>query len=189
MPALPVDLQELVDAFDAADREADGIASGLSEQQFHWQPDGGRAWGVALCLDHLATANRVYGDAMLPGIERARQQSWTRRGPIASTVWGRWFINSMEPPVKRRGSAPAKIRPAARGSRAEVLAAYHDAHRRIRELIETCAGLDVNRATFTNPFLSWVKVRVGTGFRIMAAHDRRHLWQARRVLERPDFPR
>ena len=57
------------------------------------------------------------------------------------------------------------------------------------ELISDSADLDVNRATFKNPFLSVIKVRVGTALRLIAAHDRRHLWQADQVKKAPDFPR
>lgn len=187
--ALPGDLQDLLHQIEAADREADVLTAGLSDRQFHWQPDGGRAWSIAQCLDHLATANRVYGAAIATGVERARAERWQRRGPIATGIVGRWFIRSMEPPVKRRLQAPTKIRPASSLSRGEVMLAYHHAHAQIRSLIESCGDLDVNRATFVNPFLSWIKVRVGTGLRIIAAHDRRHLWQAARVKALPQFPR
>jgi hypothetical protein len=30
---------------------------------------------------------------------------------------------------------------------------------------------------------------LGTGFAAMIAHEKRHLWQARRVVEHPQFPR
>ena len=186
---LPADLQEVVEAADAADREAEALSAQLSDPQFFWQPDGGRAWSVALCLDHLATANEVYTAAMTPAVERARAGGWPRRNSIQSNFFGRRFIASLEPPVKRRMSAPGKIKPRPARSREEIMRAYRQSHDRIRALAHASADLDVNRATFTNPFISWVKVRVGTGFRIMAAHDRRHLWQAKRVLDRDGFPR
>jgi hypothetical protein len=191
LTTLPVDLQQIIDAADAADREADDIAAGLSDAQFFWRPDAGRAWSVALCLDHLATANVVYTNAMKPAVEEGRARNWTRRDPIRSNVFGRWFISTMEPPPRRgrRTTAPGKIQPAPARSRDEIMRAYREAHDRVRALAHESAGLDVNRATFTNPFIQFVRVRLGTGFRIMAAHDRRHLWQARRVTEREEFPR
>jgi hypothetical protein len=39
----------------------------------------------------------------------------------------------------------------------------------------------VNGATFTNPFIKFVRVSVATGLNVIAAHDRRHLWQAEQV--------
>jgi hypothetical protein len=188
MPTLPADLQDVLTQIDAADRAADVIVSPLSDEQFHWQPAQGRAWSIALCIEHLATANRVYAEPMRQAVDEARSKNLTRREPISSTIFGRMFISSMEPPVKRRMKAPTKIVPPAGGTRAEILKRYHDAHDRIRQLIAECAEVDANRATFTNPFISLVRVRVGTAFHIIAAHDRRHLWQAEQVLKAPGFP-
>ena len=51
------------------------------------------------------------------------------------------------------------------------------------------AAIDANRATFQNPFFKMIRVKVSTGFHVITAHNRRHLWQARAVVERPEFPR
>jgi hypothetical protein len=84
--------------------------------------------------------------------------------------------------------APAKIVPPSGRTREDIMTRYHDAHERIRQLIVACAEVDANRATFKNPFIPLVRVRVGTAFHILAAHDRRHLLQAEQVLKAPGFP-
>jgi DinB family protein len=188
MPVLPPDLQELATDLEKADRTADTLVQDLTDEQFHWRPDEGRRWSIALCLDHLATANTVYGEAIRTAIESARHNGWTRQGAIAPTIAGRMFVRSLEPPVKRKSQAPAKIRPRGTDDRVEIMRRYHAAHRDIGTLIESCASIDVNRATFQNPFVPLVRMRVGTGLRVIAAHDRRHLWQAQRVTEAPGFP-
>ena len=182
MTELPADLQKHRDDTDAADRTAERLAAGLSDEQFFWQPDGGRRWSVALCLDHLAVANTVYAGAMAPAIEAAKASGWTRRGPARPGLLGRLFANSLEPPVKIRSSAPAKIKPMPSRGRDEIMRAYRGAHDEIRRLLHETAAIDANRATFPNPFFSFVKVTVATGFQVMGAHDRRHLWQAERVV-------
>jgi hypothetical protein len=188
MPILPPDLQALLDEIDRLDRAADTLSSPLSDTQFYWQPDGGRAWSIALCLEHLATANRVYSTVIRGAVDVARARGLRRTGPIASTYFGRRFIASLEPAAGLRTRAPAKIRPGPVGAREIVLKHYHDAHDAVRRLLVDAADIDVNRATFRNPFLPLVRVRVGTGFRVIAAHDRRHLWQADQVRHKPGFP-
>jgi hypothetical protein len=188
MPSLPDDLQQVLTQIDQADLAADTLVTPLSDAQFHWQPDQGRAWSVALCIEHLATANRVYAEPMRAAMDAARARNLKRSGPIKSTVFGRMFAASMEPPVRRKMKAPAKILPPANGTREEILQRYHQAHASIRQMIIESAEIDANRATFTNPFIKVVRVRVGTAFHIIAAHDRRHLWQAERVLEARGFP-
>jgi hypothetical protein len=68
-------------------------------------------------------------------------------------------------------------------SRLAIMQAYRDAHEHIRRLIEAAADIDANRATFRNPFIRIVNVRVATGFQVISAHDRRHLWQADNVVQ------
>ena len=189
MTPLPPDLQEVLDQIDAADRDGASLAAPLSEEQFGWQPDGGGSWSVGQCLEHLAVINVLYGDAVRSGIERAHARGWHRQGPLAPGIFGRWFVRSLEPPVKLRSRAPGTVHPRAQLPKAEVLRQYHDAHDRVRALVRNAAGIDANRATFQNPFVRFVRVRVATGLQVIPAHDRRHLWQARRVIERPDFPR
>jgi len=181
MKPLPADLQRYVDALDAADTAADSLASRVTEEEFLWQPDEGRRWSIALCLDHLAVANSVYGAAIRGAVEHAHARGWRRSGPAAPGFFGRRFAEWLEPPAGRRTSAPKKIKPGLVTSRGAVLRKYHDAHAEIRRLIADAASIDVNRATFRNPFIPLVKVKVATGFQVIAAHDRRHLWQAEQV--------
>lgn len=80
MTTLPADLQSLSDAMDAADRTAEDLAARLTDEQFFWRPDAGTRWSVALCLDHLAVANTVYGRAIAEAIAKVRQRGSTRVG-------------------------------------------------------------------------------------------------------------
>jgi hypothetical protein len=178
---LPPDLQRLREAMDAADRAADAIAGRLTDEEFFWRPDEGRRWSVALCLDHLAVANAIYGAAIERGVNTAGERGWLRQRPAEPGFFGRLFVASLEPPVKRRTSAPGKIKPQPSRNREEILRAYREAHDRIQHLIDRAVSVDVNRATFANPFLPLIRVKVSTGFNVIAAHDRRHLWQAEQV--------
>ncbi len=182
------DLQQLLDELDAVDRAVDTLVTPLSDAQFFWQPNAGRSWSIAQCLEHLAVGNTVYGKGIAGGLAAARARGLTGGGPIASTVFGRLFVNSMEPPVKRRMRAPSKILPPPGMTREEIMRLFREAHARIREQIRAAAGIDVNRATFVNPFIRIVRMRVGTAFRVITAHDRRHVWQAENVRNAPGFP-
>jgi hypothetical protein len=92
------------------------------------------------------------------------------------------FADSFEPPVKRRTGGPAKIKPRPGRTRQEILTDYRAAHDAIRQAIRDAAAVDVNRAAFANPFIPVIRMRVSTGLHVIAAHDRRHLWQAEQVV-------
>jgi hypothetical protein len=186
-PELPPDLLEIREELEAVSREARAIVGGLDDAQGNWQPDGGRAWSVAQCLDHLATANSVYLDAMEPAIDRARGQGRLRLGPVAPGYFAAWFIRSLEPPVRLKSRNPGIITPASALPVDRALSRFLGSQERAAALLASSADLDL-ATRFANPFVPGLRFRVQAGFRIIVAHDRRHLWQARRVIASAGFP-
>ncbi|HYN19553.1 MAG TPA: DinB family protein [Thermoanaerobaculia bacterium] len=179
--SLPDDLAAILRGLDESDREARALLAELDEERFNARPDE-RSWSVAQCLDHLNVGNRIYLEAMRTAVEEGRRKNVLRQGPFRPRVLERWFIREMEPPPRRRLPAPRKIVPAARKSRAEVGEEWARIQGQLRDLLHEAAPLDLNRTRFVNPFLRLVRFSVGTGFLVIEAHERRHLWQARQVL-------
>jgi hypothetical protein len=95
----------------------------------------------------------------------------------------------IEPPPRIRAKAPRAARPAPPQGKGEVLRGFLDSQDALRSLLSQSADLDVNAIRFRNPFVGGLPFRVGTAFLIAAAHDRRHLWQARQLTTSPGFPR
>ena len=170
---------------DAADGRAVALAETLTRRQLNWTPAPG-VWSVGQCLEHLCVANEVYLQAM--------PQSFADRAPsvvqdITPGWFGRWFIRAyIEPSAKvTRRRAPRKIKP---GKTVEpsILDRFLRSNRDIRDLVHRASGHDVNRIRFRNPFVPLIHFTVGTGLEILAKHERRHLQQAERVKELPEFP-
>ena len=184
---LPDDLQELLRALDENDRRAEELARDLDDERLNWRPDE-RSWSVAQCLDHLNVASLAYVGPLREALEKARRKGAVRRGPIRPGPFGRWFVATLEPPPKRKLPAPKKIVPALRKGKAEVTEDWRRAQVSVRDLLREAAGIDLNGTRFVNPFIPLVRFSVGTGFQVIAAHQRRHLWQAERVKANPRFP-
>ena len=184
---LPEDLAKLQRGLEASDREARAILAELDDERLNWRPDE-RSWSVAQCLDHLNVGARVYLVPMRQAVEDARRRGVNRRGPIHPPVLERWFIRSLEPPPKFKVPAPRKIVPALRKTPAEVSEEWAKVQADLADLLREAAPLDLNAARFKNPFLPFVHFRVGTGFLVLEAHERRHLLQARKVRSHPRFP-
>jgi DinB superfamily len=180
----PADIAVLEDAFDAVEEDARALVVGLSETLGAWRVDS-RSWSVAECLDHLAIANRVYLRAMQPVAERALMQGSTRRGPAQPGVIGSWFIRTLEPPVKPRlrTNAPQSIRPRRAPSLGDAIAQFLASHDEVRTFLRRYAHIDLARMRFPNPFIRGIRFTLATGLHVIAAHERRHLWQAWRVRQ------
>jgi len=173
------DIASLYTQFDAIESDARALVSGLSEEQGRWRQTP-EAWSVAECLDHLATANRVYIEAMTPNAESALKRGQMRRGPALPGIVGRWFVGSMEPPVKPRlkGKAPRIIRPRAEPALADAFGSFLKSNEETRAFLDRFKDIDLARIRFPNPFVRGVRFSLATGVNVIAAHDRRHLWQA-----------
>lgn len=179
---VPPDIQKLEDELGAIDADAVRLADGLSEPLGVWRAAPG-TWGVAECLDHLATANRVYLAAMTPAAQRAKARGRVRRRPAIPGLIGGWFARSLEPPPKTasRLKAPSKIRPRPSPTLADALAAFTASQRDVRQFLRSYADLDLAGVTFPNPFIPGLRFSLATGLHVITAHDRRHLWQAWRA--------
>jgi len=179
---LPADLQNLEEALDAAERDARALVAGLTEARGGWRAQEG-SWSVAECLDHLATANRVYLAAMQPSAARARSEGRQRRGPARPGLIGSWFVNYLDPPVRPRlkGKAPRAIRPRTAPALSDAFTAFLASQDDVRAFLRTYAGVDLTGVRFPNPFIRGIRFSLATGLHVIAAHERRHLWQAWRV--------
>lgn len=185
---LPPHLRSILDDLEKSDQEARRIAGGLSDAQVNWQPRE-TAWSVAQCLDHLARANTVYAAALQEAVKANQAAKEPQRGPIQPGWCSRLFLRSLEPPPRGKLGAPKKIVPGSWIAGREALEAFLRSHEDVRAVIRDGAGLDLNRIRFHNPFIGFLRFTVGAGLLIIAAHDRRHLWQAERVRECAGFPK
>ncbi|MEO5823133.1 MAG: DinB family protein [Vicinamibacteraceae bacterium] len=172
------DLAALDSAYDAIDRDARTLIDGLSDAQGTWREAPGK-WTVAECLDHLATGNRVYLDAMRPAAERAAADGRTRRGPARPGLIGGWFARLLEPPARPlfRTKAPRKIQPRVSPPLGEASATFLTSLDDVRAFLRRFAVIDLAGVTFPNPLVPGIRFSLATGLHVLAAHQRRHLWQ------------
>ena len=181
------DIDNLRDQFDAAERDALELVANLSEERGSWRAASG-SWSVAECLDHLASTNHVYLNSMREAAVRAREQRKIRRGPATPGLIGGWFVRTMEPPVKAsfRMKAPQSIEPRLAPPLVHAFESFRISQDDVRAFLRAYADLDLAAIRFSNPFVRGIRFSLATGLHVIAAHERRHLWQAWRVRRAAD---
>jgi len=176
----------LIAEYTDSDARAETLSRSLTREQINWRPRPD-AWSIGQCLEHLAAGNELY----LEAIEAALTRNLNSRPvqEVTPGVFTRWFIRTyMEPSAQTKsGTAPAKIRPRAEVD-AGILDRFLRSNERARALMRRGSDYDVNRVRFRNPFVPVIRFTVGSGFVILASHERRHLLQAERVRSAPGFP-
>jgi DinB family protein len=186
--ALTPEIDEFRRRFDRLADDADAFVAPLTDQQFFWNPSAD-AWSIGQCIDHLNVSARVYLPQLDEGIANAIRQGQYREGPFTYWWLARLFVRFLEPPPRLRSKAPAVLLPPTARTRREIMAAFRAYQVQYVDRLRQANGLDLGRGRVRSPIVSWLHMPLGTGFAAMIAHERRHLWQARRVTETPGFPK
>ena len=59
---------------------------------------------------------------------------------------------------------------------------------RTEKMLESARGLDLGRARMRSPFMKLISMNLAEAFQVIFAHNRRHFWLAREVMQQPGFP-
>ena len=87
--------------------------------------------------------------------------------------------------------APGKIRPRPSPPLGDAMEAFMASQRDVVTFLRAYADIDLAGVRFPNPFIAGLRFSLATGLHVLAAHERRHLWQAwrvRRDAEHGDHP-
>jgi hypothetical protein len=183
----PLALTPEVDAFRAQfaqiSDEADALVARLSDAQFAWQP-APESWSVAQCIDHLNSTAREYLPMMDEGIADAIRRGLYRPGPYVYNWIGRLMVWFFDPKVRFRVKTPASFQPPVRRPRQDVMAAFRAYQVQYIDRLRQANGLDLAKARVTSPVSRAIRLPLGSAFALTVAHERRHLQQARRVIEK-----
>ncbi len=187
MPSLTPELAELSRQFTAARDDATELLNGLNETQFNWRPSP-RDWSIAECLLHLNIVGDRWVHILEPVLTEARAHGPRSQGPFAFSGLGKRILARTEPPAKHKSKAPRTFTPADGQPITAVLPTFHHLQGQLALQLEQASGLDLARIKVPTPEMRLVRFNLHLTFAWIAAHERRHLWQARQVLNHPKFP-
>ena len=181
------DLQNYHQQFLSIRDEAKDLLADLTDGQLIWQPVSNQ-WSIAQCVDHLVVTGRNSLSHMTQAIGEARSRGLLSEGPFRYGMIERWFVRQMEPHAKMRFKAPKAYLPSRDRLPAEILMNFYVLQDDFLRCIEDANGIDLSRVKVSNPVSKWFRLSLGQELAFNIAHERRHLWQARRVIELAGFP-
>ena len=91
----------------------------------------------------------------------------------------KWFL---EPPIRSRVKTAAPFVPRAVRAKAEAFGEFANLQSKLGEVLQSAKDVDVAKIKIVSPFDKRVKYNVYSAFRIIVAHQRRHLWQAEQAV-------
>jgi hypothetical protein len=154
----------------------------LDETSWGRRPLEGK-WSIARCVEHLNLTSRAYLPLFRNAFREARARGLTTSNPSYRIDFTGWMLlKSVEPPVRFPMRTPDAFVPPTIEPKERVVREYEDLQRQIASLLDEAADLALGRIRITSPFKSRVKYNAYAAFRLIPAHQRRHLWQAERVI-------
>ena len=176
-------LDEVKAQFDAASARAKQLLTSSSGEALARRPQPDR-WSPVECVSHLTLTNQHYP----PLIRGALEQASPGDGPYGMDFRGRFLRWILEPPYRSGVKTMPSMEPPAGESPEQVLAAFLASQEVILKLLEAARGKALEKTTITSPFSKRMRYNAYSCFLVLAAHERRHLWQAEQALAQMKTP-
>lgn len=142
------------------------------------------SWSVVECLDHLTqTAN-----AFIPAIASAMADAprLTTNRALRTGTLTRLFIRNLEPPYRLRFKVLQPLMPR-RQDYDSAWSAFEESQVQLAKTIQSAAGLAIDQVSVESPVYARFRYNVYGALCMLAAHERRHLWQMEQILKALDL--
>lgn len=180
-------LRQLQSAAEHVRVEVERLRDTLTEAQLTWRPDDA-TWSIADVFEHVRRLDKAYARRLTDALRQAGPDG---EAPFRPGLFARLFIAAVSPGFRWRMSAPQGVRPdpVPEGAGRDTLDRFLLQHAEVRQLLCEAEGRDLNTGRFPSPLNARLKLSVGEALTGVVRHQERHLQQALRLTERPDFPR
>jgi hypothetical protein len=175
-------LSTLRSGFSALSERAAFLVAAVGETRLTKRPAPNK-WSVADCLVHLTLSTNAFLPLWSQALAKARTEARPSGKDYKMDFWGCLLKWSLEPPPRFRFPAPPSFQPPSTVPADQVLPQFLASQEELLTTLASSDGLAIDRYKIVSPFSSPVKYSVWSSFCICAAHERRHLWQAERVIE------
>lgn len=140
-------------------------------------------WCIAECLDHLTQTTHAFLPAISAAIATAPPLSRNRR--LRTGIIPRLFIWNLNPPYRIRFTVLPHLAPQNPDSET-AWNNFVDSQRQLLESVRSAAGLAIDRVSLKSPVYARLRYNIYSAFRMLVAHQSRHIWQIEQILKSLD---
>jgi hypothetical protein len=172
-------LETVLSQVESATLRARTLVAGRSQADLTLSLDS-TSWSVAQCLDHLAQTTNAFIPALSAAITSSPRLTANRA--LRTGVLTRLFIRNLEPPYRLRFKVLSPLAPR-RLDFNSAWVAFEQSQAQLAKTIQFAIGLAVDKVRVESPVYARFSYNVYGALRMLAAHERRHLWQIEQILK------
>ena len=176
-------LQQVIDEFERAQQRLHTLVELIPDDLWAVRPLDGR-WSIAENIEHLNRTSQIFLPVIREKLQEARDRDGTAPARYRRDLLG-WFLWKVMPPpvrVMRIKTTPNFV-PRDGGDKATLVAHFGQLQRELIASVEAADGLPIDQIMMISPVDDKAKYNLYSCFRILPAHEDRHIWQSERVLE------
>jgi len=161
--------------------------SGLSESQINWKFSEER-WSIGECIEHLVITQKLYNskiNELQPLIKTPGEGEFT----FKHTFSGRMILKYVDPNSATRSKTFKVFKPALKQTNANIIGSFCEEVETMISFAEKLKGADLTKLKIISPLSKLIKMNVGDALLINLYHNRRHLNQAEKILNKNNFPK
>ncbi|MBI3405382.1 MAG: DinB family protein [Acidobacteria bacterium] len=159
------------------------FVAGLTDEQWAMQP-APKSWSPAECLIHLNISSEKFMPILTEALQKAQTTGPAGVGPMRRDIAGWMLCKMLEPPYRIKVKTPQPFMPERVEARETVLKHFDELQGRLTMLMDMTKGLAVDKIKISSPFEAKLKYSIFSAFKVIPAHQRRHLWQAEKTLKK-----
>ena len=144
---------------------------------------GSGSWSVAECLDHLTQTTRAFLPAISTSVASAPKLKNDRR--LRTGILPSLFIWNLSPPYRIRFKVLPQLAPQNPDS-GIAWASFVESQSELLAILGSTAGLAIDKVRIKSPVYGRISYNIYGALRMLAAHQRRHIWQISQILKALD---
>ncbi len=173
---------DLQNTFKQSSHEVKHLLDSLSEEYINKKLAPGK-WSVAECIRHLILTGKYVTIEIDKSITNGIKRNKMGNPPFKYGWFNRYFIRYMKHKSHFTMAAPKLYKPDLHSyyDKSVLVTSYLDLQEQYCRLLEKADGLDLKRVKVRSPVIPVMRLSLGACFHAMAAHQERHIDQAKRT--------
>ncbi|PKL85212.1 MAG: DinB family protein [Ignavibacteriae bacterium HGW-Ignavibacteriae-1] len=154
----------------------------LSKDELNWKPDSS-VWSIAQNIDHLIVINSTYFPIIAEIRNGSYQLPFVAKFAFLVNIFGRAILKSVQADRRRKMKTFTIWEPSKSEIADDILILFETHQTELKNIIKESTDLIKRGTVISSPANKMVVYKLDTAFQIIITHERRHLEQAKELLE------